>query len=273
MPRFTTPTAAVSLCLMLGLVAGAMSPALAQDATEPPAAQEEAALEGPPIAGIPLRQQMVLIQGALSRIATDAPYREYMSDALADIEEVQRRIIEAKNATPPDLGHESEAEREQHRLAYRSLFAEMLLEVTSLETAVIEQSSKKIEASLERLLDFREKGHAAFQEPRPERGDRPKVELKDQVQLRPGERRVYAGVYEMVGMGFRMEIVEINGALHVQSFGQEPERMYAQGEHRFKIAVAPSGSFRFEISDDGNVMAIMLETGGGRPPQRIDRIR
>ena len=109
-------------------------------AAVPPPPATEVAPEEPPIEGLPLHQQMVLVQSALSRVASDATRAERQPKVLADLEEIERRLIEATRARPPRFGALDEADQRRHDLAFRALLARTLARVAELERAVLELS-------------------------------------------------------------------------------------------------------------------------------------
>ncbi|MHC4992346.1 MAG: hypothetical protein ACYTGC_15340 [Planctomycetota bacterium] len=235
------------------------------DRKAPPSTERE-------IDGLPLRQQMVMIQAALSRIASDVDDESRRAEALEEIEALQLRIIQAKRAAPPRFGALDDAAQARHDMAYRALLADMLGEVAKMESAMLEGSAGEVRASLSRLAEFRERGHATFQPPR-KRAERPKVELENRVELTAAERHVYVGAYEFKEVGFRVTVTERDGELFLETFGQPAERLYSMGNHRFQIAVAVGAEFRFDVSDEGVAEAIILDPGGDRPEQRIERVR
>ena len=234
--------------------------------------QEAGASHSPPVAGLPLRQQMVLIQAALSRVAADALEPDRLPETLVAIEQVQRRLIEAKLADPPHLDKISDDQREKHELAHRAMLSRALGEVCRLEVAVIDGDSDRVRESLQRLNTLRQQGHERFQpqDGRPQEAD---IQLDDAVVLQAKQRQMYVGEYEFAEIGFRVSIVERDEALYLETFGQPAERLYALGDHRFQIAVAVGTEFRFDVDDQGVPLAIVIDPGGGRPQQRIERVR
>lgn len=252
--------------VVIGIVALICTVAAGSDPGESDAPAER------PIQGIPLRRQMVLIQSAVSRIATDAPDELRRPEALAGIEEVQRRIVEAKRATPPRFGGLDQAAQQRHDRAFRVALAELLIESAVLEIAVLEGASERIASSLAELTAMRERAHATFQPPR-EKRERPRADLRDLVELTPEQRQAYVGAYEFQEVGFRLTVAERDGVLFLETFGQPAERLYAMGGHAFRIAVSAEAEIRFDLDEHGRARAILLDPGGGHPPQRIERVR